>query len=154
MTPVLKAAQIKVVQQNPFVQFAREPISLSAFELEPSTSYGQLENRYNGSRCTLSMRTSKKRRHRRRTLQMSSATAALQPTSLQNDCFAALGAQIRKSARHHMMGWPADVRRFLAGAFAGEHQAPFGWETFYLCSERGLLALCDKDNFQKCAYRP
>lgn len=122
MTPVLKAAQVKVVQQNPFVQFAREPVSLAAFELELSTSYGQLEHNHNGSKCTIFMRSSKKRRHRRRTLQLSSATAALQPNSLQNDCFAALGAQIRRSARHHMMGWPADVRRFLAGAFAGEHQ--------------------------------
>lgn len=125
MTPVLKAAQIKVVQQNPFFQFAREPISLEAFELEPSTSYRQLENEYNGSRCYVSMQRIKKRRHRWRTLQLSSATAALQPNSLQNDCFAALGAQIRRSARHHMMGWPADVRRFLAGAFAGELQRPF-----------------------------
>lgn len=26
--------------------------------------------------------------------------------------------------RHQMMGWPADARRFLAGAFAGERAAP------------------------------
>ena len=57
-------------------------------------------------------------------LQFSSATtAALQQHTLHHSCFAALHADVRRRVRKLMMGWPADARRFLAGAFAGGNLA-------------------------------
>jgi hypothetical protein len=121
MTASLRGVHLKGFQHNPSGQFACEPVCLESFELEPSTSYRQVGYGRCDGRCKLSLQVPKRRRQKWRSLELASATAALQQNALQHDCFAALGAQIRKSLRNHMMGWPADVRRFLAGAFAGGH---------------------------------
>lgn len=119
MSVGFRGVQLSGFQQHPSGICPREPVSLGSFELEPSTSYEQVENGSGYKRCSLSIRSPKRRRRKWRTLELASATAALQQNALQHDCFAVLGAQIRKSVRNQMMGWPADVRRFLAGAFAG-----------------------------------
>ncbi|CAK0749761.1 hypothetical protein CVIRNUC_001936 [Coccomyxa viridis] len=91
---------------------------VSAFDLGPTTSYLSTDNCLHTAAGPSYLRV--KSRRRGRTVQFSSTTsAALQNSRWQHDCFAAIGTEVRNSVRQHMMGWPADVRRFLAGAFAG-----------------------------------
>ena len=106
-------------------------VSIAAFDLEPSTSYGASELHTCSGFRPLSVRT-KGRRRSRVVHCCSNTAAALQNTQWQHDCFAALSSEVRKNLRQHMMGWPADVRRFLAGAFAGAHEQAHQWDYKWL----------------------
>lgn len=97
-------------------------LDVTAFDLGPSTSYGTSEQSLRIDIRPLYIRT-KGRRRARAALFSSTTAAALQNTQWQHNCFAALRSEVKKSVRQHMMGWPADVRRFLAGAFAGADRA-------------------------------
>ena len=81
-----------------------EPATLSAFELAASTSYSS--NSFAEEQWTPPMLVCGPRRRRRRALSFSSVTQAVH-------------ADARRRVRQQMMGWPVDLRRFLAGAFAG-----------------------------------
>ncbi len=118
-------------------------LSATAFDLGPSTSYGASEQSSHRNIRPLCIHT--KGRRRSRVVQYSSTTAAaIQNTQWQHDCFAALGSEVKRSVRQVMMGWPADVRRFLAGALAGADKLNFlstillstyGRETFSVSPE-------------------
>ena len=78
---------------------------MSSFELVASTSYNPSSAAEEAwTPPTLLYGT---RRRRRRPVSFASVTTAVH-------------ADVRRRVRQQLMGWPVDLRRFLAGAFAGD----------------------------------